>query len=193
VPREEQEQATTESAGHEQATTESAGHEQATTESPSAWPADTEIVFAPGGTRVMLTLQRPLIRTIVQDAIEELRATLVFNNAFPDGILAMSFIRHTLNVAAGKHCPAALSVCRQLIHDEDYALKLVPVVSSPSRVEDHKTDSYSSFVLRFLFSAARSKTSATQSFWQSSFPWHRQTLLTPFSGNCQIIITRTRI
>lgn len=91
----------------------------------------------------MLTLQRPLIRTIIQDGIEELRAMLIFNSAFPDGILAMSFMRHTLNVAAEKHCPMALSVRRRLIHDEDYTLKISPVVSSPSGVEDHKTDVYS--------------------------------------------------
>jgi hypothetical protein len=163
-------------------------------ESPTEWPADTDIVFPPGGTRVMLTLQRPLMRAIIQTAIEELRATLIFSNAFPDGILAMSFIRHCLNVAAEKHCPAALSIRRCLIHDEDYALKISPLGSLPSNVEDHKTDIYSihSFVPGSLFSAVRSKTSATQLFWPSLFPWHRRTLLSPLTGNIRSIITYTR-
>ncbi|KAI9439470.1 hypothetical protein BJY52DRAFT_1195598 [Lactarius psammicola] len=65
---------------------------QATTESSLTWPADTDLIFAPGGTQVMLTLQRLLIRTVVQDAIKDLQASLLFNNAFPDGILAITFI-----------------------------------------------------------------------------------------------------
>ena len=76
-------------------------------ESATEWPADTDIVLPPGGTQVMLTLQRPQIRAIIKTAIEELRATLIFSNAFPDGILTMSFMRHCLNVAAEKHCPTA--------------------------------------------------------------------------------------
>lgn len=112
--------------------------EQGTTESPSpawptesplpAWPADTDLCFAPGGTRVMLTLQRPLIRTVIQDAIEDLRASLTFNNAFPDSIVAISFIQHSLNSAAEKHCPAASSILRRLSHDERYVSKITPVL-----------------------------------------------------------------
>lgn len=107
--------------------------------SPSAWPADTDIIFPLGGTRdgnrVMLTIQRPLLRLVIHDAIDELRACLIFNDAFPHGILAMSFARHSLNVAAEKHCPAALSISRRLIHDDDYAVKISPVVSSLDSLE----------------------------------------------------------
>ncbi len=82
------------------------------------------------------------MRKVFQDAIEDLRASLVFNNAFPDGILTISFIRLSLNTAAQNNCPAASSIQRRLLHDEDYVLKITPVVSFSS-VEDYKADTYS--------------------------------------------------
>ncbi|KAI9449449.1 hypothetical protein BJY52DRAFT_1192572 [Lactarius psammicola] len=98
-----------------------------TPESSSAWPADTNLLFTPGGTRVMLTLQRPLLRAVIQDGIEHLRASLVFNNAFPDSIIAISFIRFSLNTAAENNS-AASSIHTRLLEDEDYVLKIIPVL-----------------------------------------------------------------
>jgi hypothetical protein len=107
------------------------GPEQTTTESPAGWPANTNLNFAPGVTRVMMTLQRPLIRTIIQDAIEELRGLLVIREAFPNGILTISYIRHALNTAAEKRGPSASSIHTRLLEDEDYGFKLVPLVKFP--------------------------------------------------------------
>ena len=42
-------------------------------EGESGWPSDTDILFLPGTMKVMLTVQRPLIRLVIQDAIEHVR------------------------------------------------------------------------------------------------------------------------
>ncbi|KAI9432658.1 hypothetical protein H4582DRAFT_2061496 [Lactarius indigo] len=95
--------------------------------------------------RLMLAGQRPLIRDIVRSAIEDLRASLIFNDAFPDGILATPFIRHSLNTAAEKVAktkPSTSSVQKRLLDDNDYVLKIIPVLRARiplfhSEVKDH--------------------------------------------------------
>jgi hypothetical protein len=109
----------------------SPGQEQATPELPLTWPASTSLFFPPGSTRVMMTLQRPLIRTIIQDGIEELRALLIIREAFPNGITTVSYIRHALITAAENRGHTASSIHMRLIQDEDYGHKLTPLVSSP--------------------------------------------------------------
>ncbi|KAI9432176.1 hypothetical protein H4582DRAFT_2062023 [Lactarius indigo] len=71
------------------------------------------------------------------DAIEDLQSSLLFINAFPNGILIISFIQQALNIAVQRHCPAAVSIQRRLLHDDDYILKFAPIISSSS-AEDHK-------------------------------------------------------
>ncbi|KAI9436554.1 hypothetical protein H4582DRAFT_2058497 [Lactarius indigo] len=81
--------------------------------------------------RLMLARQRPLICDIVQSAIEDLQASLIFNDAFLDGILATSFIRHSLNTAAEKVAktkPSTSSVQKRLLDDNNYVLKIIPVL-----------------------------------------------------------------
>jgi hypothetical protein len=40
--------------------------------SASIWLVDTDLIYIPGSKKVMLTMQMPLIRTVVQDAFETL-------------------------------------------------------------------------------------------------------------------------
>ena len=107
-----------------------ANPEPATTESTPTWPVETNLFFAPGVTKLMLTIQRPLIRTVIQDTIEVLRATLTFDNAFPDGPQTIAFVRQSLITAAEK--PTAMSVHQRLLQDDDYMSKIVPVVCTLS-------------------------------------------------------------
>ncbi|KAN0140500.1 hypothetical protein V8E53_001709, partial [Lactarius tabidus] len=62
----------------------------------SAISRNTDLVFADGSNKLMLTNQRPIIRVIVRDATELLRASLVFTNAFPDPVLAFNFAKQAL-------------------------------------------------------------------------------------------------
>jgi hypothetical protein len=92
-----------------------------------AWPAETDLVFNTGSSRLMLTIQRPLVRSIIQDAIENLWAALLFNNAFPDVCLALSLIKDCLFTAADLHKPAATDILERLKRDGDYLLKITPL------------------------------------------------------------------
>ncbi|KAH9161634.1 hypothetical protein EDB89DRAFT_2080488 [Lactarius sanguifluus] len=104
---------------------------QAATELTLAWPAYTNLKFAPGQNRLTLGGQHEVIRKVVKQSIEDLRASLIFNDAFPDGILATCFIRHSLNIGAkkvSKKNSAASSVQERLVDDDDYAFKIIPVL-----------------------------------------------------------------
>jgi hypothetical protein len=93
-----------------------------------AWPAETDLVFNTSSSRLMLTIQRPLVRSIIQDAIENLRAALLFNNVFPDVCLALLLIKDCLFTAADLHKPATMDILERLKRDGDYLLKITPLV-----------------------------------------------------------------
>ncbi|KAF8260296.1 hypothetical protein EI94DRAFT_1811888 [Lactarius quietus] len=87
---------------------------------------DTNLVFMEGSTKLMLTHQRPVIQSIVQDAIDNIRASLLVRNAFPDAIVAFVFTKDALHKAA-EQCdkPGATTVQARLQDDEEYMAKLV--------------------------------------------------------------------
>ncbi|KAI9431989.1 hypothetical protein H4582DRAFT_2084278 [Lactarius indigo] len=86
---------------------------------------DTDLVFVGSTTKIMLTSQRPLIQGIVQDAIENLRASLLFNNAFPDATVAFAFTRDALLTATESHGHGGGIVRCQLQVDDEYLTKLI--------------------------------------------------------------------
>ncbi|KAH9061713.1 hypothetical protein EDB83DRAFT_2520148 [Lactarius deliciosus] len=77
----------------------------------SPWPADTDLVFGLGSKKVMLTLQFPLVRVVLQDAFEYMRAYLVLTDAFPDTTDAISFARDSLITTAESHQSDAAIIC----------------------------------------------------------------------------------
>ncbi|KAH9174429.1 hypothetical protein EDB89DRAFT_2149430 [Lactarius sanguifluus] len=93
----------------------------------SPWPANTDLVFGLGSKKVMLTLQFPLVRTVLQDAFEYMRAYLVLTDAFPDTTDAISFARDSLITAAESHQSDAAIICERLQHDAEYLAHLLPV------------------------------------------------------------------
>jgi hypothetical protein len=107
--------------------------------SPSAsvyqWPADTDLKVLPGPhKKVILTIQSTPLRTVIQDSFEHLRASLLFEHAFPDSVLVLLFIRNAL-VTAAERCgptlgPVAMSIRSRLLNDNDYFLKISPLVST---------------------------------------------------------------
>ena len=78
--------------------------------------------------KLMMTLQRPLIRTVIQDSFEHVRAYLVFTNAFPSFNVAHTFARDSLMAGAGANRPAAEKIYQRLQEDEDYINKMASVV-----------------------------------------------------------------
>jgi hypothetical protein len=114
--------------------------EDVKTQSPSLWPADTEIKFIPGTDRVRLTMQGAPLRKVIQDAFENVRASILFEHAFPDVVLALSFIRDALITAAGHGGPTTISIYSRLMSDNEYLLKIVPLVSTSLHPQDNITD-----------------------------------------------------
>ncbi|KAH8980460.1 hypothetical protein EDB92DRAFT_1974433 [Lactarius akahatsu] len=93
--------------------------------SPVVTCAHTDLVFPDGSTKLLLRHQQPVIRTIVQKAIENLRATLIFQDAFPDGSVAFAFSKDALSAAAVSHKLGRAIVQHRLEVDDEYVAKLV--------------------------------------------------------------------
>ncbi|KAN0123161.1 hypothetical protein V8E52_003114 [Russula decolorans] len=49
-----------------------------------SFPSETELLFVSGSNKIMLTVQRPLMRAVFQEAFERIRADMVFKNVFPN-------------------------------------------------------------------------------------------------------------
>jgi len=92
------------------------------------WATETELIFFPGTRRVMLTVQRPLMRTVIQDAFEQVQKALMFHNAFPDTYVALDFTRDALLIAAECH-KQAMNIYNRLVVDADYMNIMTRLVS----------------------------------------------------------------
>jgi len=97
-----------------------------TIESPSTWPADTDLKLIKGSTRLMLTTQTPLVQAVIKKSLLYIRTSLLFENAFPDAVLALTFVRDAVISAAANHGPATTMHTR-LVLEEDYISKIVPL------------------------------------------------------------------
>jgi len=70
-------------------------------------PCSTDLVFHSESNRVMLTMQRPLVRIVIQDSFDILRTTLLFTDAFPEGTVVNRFVKEALLTSALNHRPGA--------------------------------------------------------------------------------------
>jgi hypothetical protein len=131
--------------------------------SPFVWPSETDLILFPGTMKIMLTLQLPLVRTVLQDAFENLRAALLFEHAFPDLNLTVLFIRKTLVGAARSHLPRAVNIHKHLLVDDAYLDKLSRLVSFLLLKYD-VSDHILSPALAFPFSEQKLRSGVQQSF-----------------------------
>jgi hypothetical protein len=92
------------------------------------WPVDMELIYVAGTTKVMLTAQCPVMRMVIQDAFENVRASLLFDCALPDASVIPSIIREALIVAARSNMPQALNIHGRLVMDEVFVAKLSRLV-----------------------------------------------------------------
>lgn len=93
------------------------------------WPADTDVIFVSGTRKVTLCIQLPLMRSIILDAVEQVRISLLFTDAFPDAFAALSVIRARLIAAAASRLPIASEIHKRLVCDVDYMIKMIRLVS----------------------------------------------------------------
>ncbi len=93
------------------------------------WPTDTDLIYVSGTTKVMLTAQCPVMRTVIQDAFENVHASLLFNCAFPDASVIPSIIRGALVLAAWSNLLRASDIHARLQADNKYLAKMSRLVS----------------------------------------------------------------
>ncbi|KAH8995562.1 hypothetical protein EDB86DRAFT_2829470 [Lactarius hatsudake] len=104
------------------ATTTTLQTEATTKSSGVTWPTDTELL-PPGASKLLLNGQQSLVCNVVQESIKNVRASLMFSHAFPDGSVALTFIKDGLINAAEKK-PGAADIKRRLEQDQDYLTKI---------------------------------------------------------------------
>ncbi len=110
--------------------------ESVATESSSVWPTDTDLQLIPRSNCLMLTMQNLLIRAVIQDAFDNVQGSILFKHAFPDVVLALSFICDALISAAARYSPATGSIHMRLKKDTEYMTKIVPLVSKHNFKDD---------------------------------------------------------
>ena len=69
--------------------------------------AEADLVFLPNSNKVMLTVQHPLVRVVIQDSFDILRVSLMFSDAFPNCSVTMEFVKDALVRSALNHAPGA--------------------------------------------------------------------------------------
>jgi hypothetical protein len=144
---------------------------------------DIDLVISPEH-KFMLTHQRPIVRTVIQEGIENLRAALLFTNAFPDVCVALTLIKDSLLNAADhyRHMPGATDILKQLKHNNDYLSKITPLVR-PLCVEMTALTTLPSRVLGSACFEVKSRSGATSSPRECSLHLVRLRILSNTFGN----------
>ncbi|KAF8262256.1 hypothetical protein EI94DRAFT_1603030, partial [Lactarius quietus] len=93
----------------------------------STWPAITELVYPAGTNKLMLTNQQPIVCAFIQEAIDNLQAALLFNNAFPDVCFALNLIKDCLLNATNHLKPGSMEILNRLKNNQQYIMKLTPL------------------------------------------------------------------
>jgi hypothetical protein len=79
---------------------------------PCSWLNETDIVFIPGMTRIMLTQQHPVLHTVLQDSFEKLKVYLLLTSSFPNAVSLLSVLRDCLiSAATNSQYPLASDIC----------------------------------------------------------------------------------
>jgi hypothetical protein len=104
------------------------GPEVASEPSETSWPVETDLLTLPGTNKVILTVQRPLMRAVFQDAFNRIRAAMVFRNAFPNVYETITMITDSLILAAESN-PRANDIYNRLLIDGDYTTSMSRLVS----------------------------------------------------------------
>ena len=90
---------------------------------------DTDLYFTPGTNRLTLSNQKLLIRIVVQDGIENLWASLLFDNAFPNAADAVRVVRRSLLDAADNYRPVSAAIYQRLNTDHQYMSTMARLVN----------------------------------------------------------------
>lgn len=93
----------------------------------SVWPTETDILYSPGTRRMMLTVQRPVMRMVIQDAFEQVKKSMMLTDAFPNTFIALEFTRDGLFESAEAH-DEATDIYNRLLCDAAYMNQMTRLV-----------------------------------------------------------------
>jgi hypothetical protein len=90
---------------------------------------ETDIVVSPETGNVMLTLQRRMVRIVIQDSVDILHSLLLSENAFPNGASTIVLIKEALVRSCQNHAPGAAHIQQRIEDDDEYFGRIMPLVS----------------------------------------------------------------
>jgi hypothetical protein len=153
---------------------------------------DLDLVVCDRTKKLLLTKQRPVVHAIVQLAIEHLRASLLFNNAFPNVHVANTLTKAALLTAAVNK-PGGDLFRRRLQEDPEYLSKILTLVSH-STPEMTSLMFIDSRVLGYHFFVVKSRIAAVLLAPRHFLPLvHLQKLLAVCRSNCHSTHTRSQM
>ena len=142
------------------------------------WPADTDLVFQEGTNKLMIMAQQPLVRVVLQDAVEHFHASLLSDHAFPEYKAAHAAVLGALLRSAKSHFPRALDIHSRLQSDGTY-LEPISHLVCYRQPRDGITDMFDRYVFGSHISGAMPKTSVVPSSQPSFLPSVLQIRLLP--------------
>lgn len=89
----------------------------------------TDLVFSPDGKTIKLTAQRRLVRLVIKESFEILHSLLLSTHAYPDGAMAIAFVRDALLRAVLTFSPGAAPMYKRIENDREYFCAILPLVS----------------------------------------------------------------
>jgi len=125
------------------------------------WPAETDLLYPPGSNKVMLTIQRPLMRAVFQEAFERIRGAMMFKNAFPGVYEAIEMITDNLILAA-ESIDRAASIHIRLLMDGDYTSNMSRIPRARIPIFRGEVKDRCVAIIQSEFLALRSKSSVIQ-------------------------------
>lgn len=90
------------------------------------WPVETHLTRPEGGTKIGLKMQHPTVRRVLSAAIDNVEASVLWKDAFPDPVISEQFARESLLDAAKQL--GIVSIAERLRTDTDYVTTLAFLV-----------------------------------------------------------------
>ena len=126
------------------------------------WPTNTDIVSASGRTKINLLEQHPMVRVVLQDAIDIVHLDLLFIHAFPNADMANESVKKALVKAAEARLPATAAILDRLRSDSMYSAKLSRIVSVPYCIIGLLTNLFNSHIIGYQISVSLLRSAAVR-------------------------------
>jgi hypothetical protein len=75
-----------------------------------------------------LTDQHTPIKAVIHDAVENIKASIMFDDAFPNANISVMFATEALMLAAKSRLPESENILARLTDDSQYLSKIIPLV-----------------------------------------------------------------